>query len=81
VTGKGDELSRAGLREAVYWLPLMAAVVFLVVAMNGGYLGECSAATGYEPELGFMAGVPWLLGFSSRQRTEAEGAGSWTTTV
>jgi hypothetical protein len=28
VTGKGDELWRAGLREAVYWQSLVAAIVF-----------------------------------------------------
>jgi hypothetical protein len=63
--------------EAVYWLPLVAAVVFLVAAMNGGYVGECSAATGYEPELGFMAGAPWLPGFVGLTEAVVAAASRW----
>jgi hypothetical protein len=61
----------------VYWLPRMAAAVFLVVALNGGYLGECSAANGYEPELGLMAGVPWLLGSVGLTEAVVAAASEW----
>jgi hypothetical protein len=55
----------AWLREAIYGLSLLVAVVLLAVSIGGDYLGtECSYETGYHPEVGFIGAAPlglvWL---------------------
>jgi hypothetical protein len=68
----------AGLRDAVYWLSLAAAVVFLVISFSGDWwLGEeCSFETGYEHSLGIMNFVPllFLVGLAEVVVAAAQGA-------
>ena len=71
-------MSWAGLRDAVYWLSLAAAVVFLFISFSGDWwLGEeCSFETGYEHSIGIMNFVPllFLVGLAEVVVAAAQGA-------
>jgi hypothetical protein len=63
VTDTGNRLWWAGLRDALYWLSLAAAVVLLFIGFSGDWwLGEeCSSETGYEHSIGIMGFAPLLF--------------------